>query len=297
MAKFQNIIVLLMCIALGLLAVFGVGRLQSDYFTNGFMTNGVTGLLQAGSLLTFAIGGGYVITNLSAEAKNPTRDIPLAIICATLLVALIYALISIISAGVLPVEQVAGKNLSLVAKEVLPAPAYTFFMVCGAMFALISTLNAQYAWATKPILQACDDGWLPKKLAYLHPKYKTPVILLSILYGLAAVSVVADISLSMLGNLSLIALSLTGLMVSANMWRLPKVVPEAWSHSKFKVGPGPLKILVAFCIGGAVFNIYMNMTQLSAALRIGNLIVILAAFLFAFVRRDKVVMDTNYEER
>lgn len=297
MAKFQNIIVILMCIALASLAAFGIGEVQPDYFTNGFMTHGITGLLQAGSLLTFAIGGGYVITNLSAEAKNPTWDIPLAIILATLVVAVIYAAISVISAGVLPVEEVAGKNLSAVASEVLPGPVYIFFMVCGAMFALISTLNAQYAWATKPILQACDDGWLPQKLAFLHPKYKTPVVLLAILYGLAVISVAADISMSMLGNLSLIALSLTGLMVSVNMWKLPQIVPDAWNRSKFKVCPGVMKVLVVLCILGSLFNIYMNLTQLSTALRIGNVVVVIFAVIFALVRRDKVEMDISYEEK
>ncbi len=296
MAKFQNIIVILMCIALASLAAFGMGNIQSDYFTNGFMTNGMTGLLQAGSLLTFAIGGGYVVTNLSAEAKNPTRDIPLAIILATLAVAVIYAAISIIAAGVLPVEEVAGKNLSIVANKVLPGPIYTFFMVCGAMFALISTLNAQYAWATKPILQACDDGWLPRQLAFLHPKYKTPVVLLTILYGLAVISVAADISMSMLGNLSLIALSLTGLMVSANMWKLPQIVPDAWNRSKFKVGPGVMKVLVVLCVLGSIFNIYMNMTQLTIELQIGNVIVVILAVIFALIRRNKVEMDISYEE-
>lgn len=296
MAKFQNIIVLLMCIALGLLAAFGFGKIQSDYFTNGFMTGGVQGLLRAGSLLTFAVGGGYTITNLSGEAKNPTRDIPVAIMVSTLLVAALYAVISIVAAGVLPVSEVAGQNLSIVANAVLPRPAYAFFMVCGAMFALVSTLNAQYAWATKPILQACDDGWLPKKLAYLHPKYKTPVVLLAILYVVAVVSVIADLSLSVLGNLSLIALSLTGLMVSANMWKLPQVAPSAWEKSKFKVSGGVLKLLVVLASAGSIFNIYMNATQLSTPLLLGNIAVIVAAIVFALIRRNNVTMDISYEE-
>lgn len=29
----------------------------------------------------------------------------------------------------------------------------------------------------EPILQGCDDGWLPQQLAYLYPKFKTPVVL------------------------------------------------------------------------------------------------------------------------
>ena len=75
-----------------------------------------------------------------------------------LCVAVIYGIVAVVAAGVLPVEQVAGENLSIVAKEILSGPVYVFFMFCGAGFALISTLNSQFAWAPKPIMQACDDG-------------------------------------------------------------------------------------------------------------------------------------------
>ena len=101
----------------------------------------------------------------------------MVMIISTLFVAVIYGVVAIVAAGVLPVDQVAGENLSIVAKEILSGPVYVFFMLCGAGFALISTLNSQFAWAPKPIMQACDDGWLPHGLAKLS-KWNTPIILL-----------------------------------------------------------------------------------------------------------------------
>ena len=239
---------------------------------------------------------GSAIVNLSAEAKKPTRDIPFAIITSTLIVAGLYALISVVASGILPVDEVAGKAMDLVANEILPKPAYAFFMVCGAMFALISTLNAQYAWATKPIMQACDDGWLPKKLAYLHPKHKTPVVLLVILYVVAVISVLSGLDVSVLGNLSLVVINVIFLMISAFMWRLPKVAPEAWAKSKFHVSDGVMKLLVAFSSVCAIITVYLNAIQLSTPLLIGNICAIAAAFLFALLRRKHAQMDISYEE-
>ena len=40
MAKFQNLIVTMLCIALGLFAVVGLKYVQPDYLTNGFLTDG-----------------------------------------------------------------------------------------------------------------------------------------------------------------------------------------------------------------------------------------------------------------
>lgn len=54
-----------------------------------------------------------IIVNLSAEAKKPTRDIPMVMIISTLCVAVIYGIVAVVAAGVLPVEQVAGENLSI----------------------------------------------------------------------------------------------------------------------------------------------------------------------------------------
>ncbi len=296
MAKFQNVIVVLLCLALASLGVFGVGRVQPDYLTNGFLTNGVLGLFKAGGLMTWALGGSYVLVNLSAEAKNPTRDIPLAMIISTVIVAAIYALVAVVASGVFPVEQVANQNLSIVAKEVLSTPVYSFFMVCGAMFALVSTLNAQYAWATKPILQACDDGWLPKKLAYLHPKFKTPVILLAILYVLGVVCVLTGWDVSILGNLALISSMIAFLLVSVFMGKLPEIAPEAWKKSKFHMNKGMLTLMVVYSSLASVFVIWLNAIQLSMPFIIGNIVIIVLAFVFSGVREKYVNMDISYED-
>jgi len=296
MARFQNVIVLFMCIALGLFAAFGVSHIQPDYFSNGFFTHGLGGMLKAAGLLTFATGGGYVVVNLSAEAKNPTRDVPLAVIVSTFAVALLYAAVAFVAAGVLPVDQVAGKSLAVVALEILPKPVYAFFMVCGAMFALITTLNATYAWATKPILQACDDGWLPKCLAYLQPTYKTPVILLSILYVLGVVSVLSGLDIGALGNLTQIVSNLTYLMVSVFLWRLPLLAPHAWEKSKFRLSPFMMKMVVFLATACSIFTIWLNGVGLSNTLVIGNILVLIASIVFAMVRQKKVTMDVSYEE-
>ena len=81
MEKFQNLIVAMLCIALGLFAVVGLKHVQPDYLTNGFLTGGIGGLFQAGGLLTFAVGGSTVVANLSAEAKKSNQGHPGSYAC------------------------------------------------------------------------------------------------------------------------------------------------------------------------------------------------------------------------
>ena len=104
-AKTQRVISATLILALGLFAGFGMGKIQLGYFASeGFFTGGMFGFLQAAGMLTFALGGGSGVVSLSAEAKNPTRDIPLVAIISTVVVAVIYALVGFVGAGVLPVE-------------------------------------------------------------------------------------------------------------------------------------------------------------------------------------------------
>lgn len=79
-------------------------------------------------------------------------------IASTLLVVLLYAFVSVVAAGVLPVSEIAGQPLNLITDFVLPKPAYAFFVACGAMFALISTLSNTSGQRIRSCRLATMDG-------------------------------------------------------------------------------------------------------------------------------------------
>ena len=295
-AKVQNLIVGCLVIALAAFAAFGVGEVKPGYMAaDSWMTGGMMGLLQAGGLLTFAVGGANCIVNLSAEAKKPTRDIPMVMIISTLCVAVIYGIVAVVAAGVLPVEQVAGENLSIIAKEILSGPIYVFFMFCGAGFALISTLNSQFAWAPKPIMQACDDGWLPHNLAKLS-KWNTPIVLLGILYVIGVVCILTGLSVSILGNMCLVANGVITFMINCSVFKLPSVVSEAWDKSRFRCSKSVLMLITVLGSAASAFNIYLNASRLSKSLLMINVVVIVVAFIFGTVREKKANVEVSYEE-
>ena len=155
-------------------------------------------------------------------------------------------------------------------------------------------MNSQFAWAPKPVLQACDDGWLPAGLAKLS-KWKTPYILMGILYGLGVICIFTGLSVAVLGNISLIATSVVGLMISANLWRLPKVCSEEWAKSRYRVSQNVLTTISGIAICSSVLNIYLNAIQLSTPLLVANVAVIAGAFVFSFLRSKHVHMEISYE--
>ena len=72
-------------------------------------------------MLSFACAGAKFLAENGGEVENPGKTIPKAMVFSTLLVAIFYALVGIVTACVLPVEEVAGVNISVVAKSVFPA--------------------------------------------------------------------------------------------------------------------------------------------------------------------------------
>ena len=297
MAKLQNLIVIALMAALALFAAYGLPNVTPDYLTEDFAPNGFMGMITAAALLYFATAGGQLIAGLSGEAQNPTRDIPRAIIISTVLVAALYAVVAVVASGVLPVEQVANKPLTDVAKTVLPAPLYVFFMVGGAMFALISTLNAQLACAPKALLQACADGWFTRKLAYIHPKYKTPMVLLTFYYLVGLLPIIFGFDIGLVANLTVCLSQINFMIISWNVVKLPKLVPEIWEKSSFKMSPHILKIWsrVAVCVG--IIQLWLLARDLSIPMLIGNVCYFIFALLFSKYRAksSKVKMEISYE--
>ncbi|EOV0955569.1 APC family permease [Edwardsiella piscicida] len=264
-ARVQKLMVLCLLSALLLFTVFGLFKIQPGFFSPpDFLTHGMLGLLQTAALLVFATGGAEVIVDVSGEAKNPKRDIPLVVIVSTLTVALLYCLMCTVASGVLPVPDVADKSLILVAEAILPRPLFIYFVICGAIFALATTLNAKISTCTKPILQACDDGWFPRRLAYLHPRYKTPVYLLMIFYLIGLIPILFDFSMGTIASVVLLLAYSFKIVLAYKVQDLPKLFPQQYAESPYRVSPLALRWLIALSVSGITFQCYLLLSRASA---------------------------------
>lgn len=298
MAKVQNLMMVFLLAALAIFVVFGWDDIEPGYFENDFMTDGAYGFIYASAFLTFAVLGANGIFQLGGECKNPKKDIPFVFIVSTLSVAILYALIATVAAGVLPAAEVANQNLSVVAQRILPKALYLFFIIGGAWCAIATTLNANIAWVTKPLIQAAEDGWFPKKLATLHPKYKTPVYLLLVFYIITVLPILTDISLENLANLTLVMQFVMMIFTALATIKLPKLLPEEWAASPFKCSQGMLTFFCVLATVVLIAQVYLNFISLTNALKIGQVGFIIVAYLYAHFRykSGKVQMTISYDK-
>ena len=300
MAKIQNLLIIVLILALGMFAVFGIPQVDfASYFSNAdglFMTEGITGFLTAVAYLGFATGGANVIMGVSAECKNPTKDIPFVMIVSTIGVAILYGFVATAASVVLPTETVMNQPLTLVAQTILPAPLYVFFVVGGAMFALATTLNSQIMSCTKPVMQSCEDGWFPQSLATLS-RYKTPYKILVIYYVILVVPILLDLDIAQISSIVQILGYINNLILTTTTMKLPKMFPEAWAKSQFHVPDGVFKILMLLTDVVLLIQASFMLGSMTPQLIIFNVAVLAAGFIWSFYRTGtgKAKPTVSYE--
>lgn len=299
-ARLQNIMVLVMSAALAVLIAYGLPNVQPgsfDFSSPEFMTNGLKAFLTTSAVMSFAIYGGISIMNYSAECKNPTRDLPFAIIGATLFVAVVYVLISIVASGVLPISEVAFKPLTLVADAVLPKALYLFFILGGAMIALSTTLNAALGWVTKPVLQACVDGWFPRGFGALTEKGKVPYKILTVFVVINAVIIISGWDISGIASSSLVLLFTLMIIRTVRLYKFDQIIPEAWEKSKFRLSKNGLILVEFFSILVMLVQIYFMVIEWSMNEWVYNSAVLVVGLVFTFTRyaSGKTNVEISYE--
>jgi len=286
-ARIGIVIAVVMLIAFATFIVFGLLRVDWGNYPPA-LPNGFAGLLQASALLTFATGGATVVTELGSEMKTPGRTIPLAVIGGTVFAALLYFLIGLPAAGVLPIDQVANQPLSVVSKEFLPGAAWIFFILGGAVLAVIGTMNAQLLWGSKSLLAAVDDGWFPKKVGAVNKRFGTPHFLLAFLFLVGIVPAAARIGISNIASAASAIGQLLFIIVMIAGLRLHYVRPDLQKASVFKLS---LPVQWVFTILGSAVCLYQTsllVQGLDAAVWITLLVWIALGVVWFFIRYPHV---------
>jgi len=252
-------------VALTIFAIYGMPQVDFASFTpEAMVPKGVDGLLTAIGLLAFASSGATCVAEMGGEMKNPGRDIPLTIIGSTLGVGFFYVAMAFVAAGTLPIADIANKPLTDVAKVILPPAFFYFFMIGGALVAMATTINAIFAWVTKGMIIACQDGWLPSSLGVVSKRFGTPHYLLTLFYVIGAVTIISGISLTEISKVGLGVLLSVNIIPVIACYQLPKKYPEQYGKAPFRLKPSilyPVVVLSAIIMAGQAFFLIKGLPQ------------------------------------
>lgn len=178
-------------VKLGILVFFLVmafAHFGTAHFQN-FAPAGKDGVVSAAAVIFFAFIGFDAVSTGSEEARNPRRDLPLAIIGSLAICTLFYVLVSVGALGIASPAQLGGSDapLATALSEGAGIGWAGSVLSFGALVAITSVALVIMFGQSRIFFAMCRDGLLPRSLSAVHPRYHTPARLTMLLGALVAV--------------------------------------------------------------------------------------------------------------
>jgi APA family basic amino acid/polyamine antiporter len=206
---------------------------------------GVSGLLRGTAIIFFSYVGFDAASTAARETRNPQRDVPLGILGALIISAVLYVGMSAVMTGMVPYQQLGADAPVAVALDAHPQLSWLGSLVkIGAIAGMTSVILMSMLGQPRIFLAMADDGLLPPSMRKVHPKYRTPHVATAITTVLAA-AIAGLFPLNILGELISmgILLAFTGVCIGVLVLRYTR--PNL--HRPFRV-----PFAAVTCVLGAV---------------------------------------------
>ena len=136
-------------------------------------------MVSAAAVIFFAYIGFDAVSTGAEEAKNPSRDLPIAIVGSLVICTIIYIVVAIAAVGSLDAKTLADSDAPLAAAldEGAGISWAASVMAFGALVAITSVLLTVFYGQTRIFFAMARDGLMPRGIAKVNPRTGTPVAL------------------------------------------------------------------------------------------------------------------------
>jgi amino acid transporter len=218
-ARLNTVATIAKLLPLILLAVAGLFFVNTDNLT-WTVAPAPADVARTSLLLIFAFAGIEGALAPSGEVRDPARTVPRAIALAMIGITALYLVLQVVAQGILgpALAQSTVAPLADAANAALGGWARTLLLV-GASVSMFGYLGASTFSTPRVIYAFASDGFLPRRLASVHPEYHAPsaaIITQSAIALALALSGTFE-RLALLANVSALALYLGCALAS---WKL-----------------------------------------------------------------------------
>ncbi|TDB96717.1 amino acid permease [Nonomuraea longispora] len=204
---------------------------------------GVAGITAAASQVFFSYIGFDAASTAGEEAKNPRRDLPLAIVFSLAIVTLVYVLVALAAVGAMPWTEFdpdsTEASLAYIADLAMGATWPGLIVSFGAVIAIASVVLTVMYGQTRILFAMSRDGLIPRVFQKVDPRRQVPVantfivaLFISVLAGLVPLGQLAEAT--SIGTLFAFAIVNVGVLVLR--YRSPEI-PRSFRVPFFPVTP------------------------------------------------------------
>ncbi len=149
---------------------------------------GVSGILAGAALVFFAYIGFDVVATTAEEARNPQKDLPIGIIASLTICTVLYCAVAAVVTGMVPYDKLDPKAALANAFAAHGQNWAATLIAAGAVAGLTTVVLTLLIGATRIIFAMSRDNLLPMGLAKVHPTFRTPWMISSIVTVICAIT-------------------------------------------------------------------------------------------------------------
>lgn len=234
-AWLQGLMFVLFVLGMIIFGIAGTANLNPANLTPLF-PNGTMMFIVVVVLASFSWAGLVALADIGGEVKNPRRNLPLALIIAFLVVLVLYtwqpfALVG--SMGWQEAAKAGSPAILLAAGKLMPGIGIWIIFI-AAMGAILTTINALTWSCARDLVAWARDGFFPKAVANLDPKFKTPGLAILIVLILEVLGILVAATIDKYAIACVLALMLIQIISAWCILRIPTKLPDLYAKSIFK---------------------------------------------------------------
>ena len=210
---------------------------------------GWDGIIRAATIVFFAYIGFEAVSTAGQEAKNPRKDMPIGILGSLIICTILYMLTAAVLTGVVSFTKLNVAAPVATAVDTF-GPEWSWLaklIKVGAIAGLSSVVLVLMFGQTRVFYSMSRDGLLPRPLAKVHSKFKTPwinTLIVGVLVSLAA----AIFDINQLGDLTSVGTLVAFGIVCFSVLFLRYQRPDLPRHFKVPGFPAVPAIGVILCM-------------------------------------------------
>ncbi|MCL1475126.1 amino acid permease [Argonema antarcticum] len=195
--------------------------------TGEFGSFGWSGVWRGAGVVFFTYIGFDAVSCAAQEARNPQRDMPIAILGSLLIATVLYIAVALVLTGIVPYQQLNVPDPIAVGVNAVGEGLRWLkpIVKIGAIAGMSSVIVVFLLGQSRVFYAMANDGLLPSQFAAIHAKFRTPYIAI-IVSGIVAMLLAGLLPIGLLGELVSIGTLLAFLIVCIAVPILRRTRPD-----------------------------------------------------------------------
>ncbi|MBZ6377586.1 amino acid permease [Pacificimonas aurantium] len=255
-ARVQGLMMVFLLLLFGAFISWGGAAAFDPARLDPLLPGGFGGVVAAAPLLMGLFFGIEAATEAGAEVVDGRRTIPVGIAVAIGSASLLYLAVSAVALGILGPARLAASDAPILeAAQAFMGPVAVPLIVCAAVIAIGTSLNAIFTLFSRSLLAMAEADMLPVALARVHPRWKTPYLALLTVFAIGCVGLFLPMELTFL----FLAVNIPNLVkygsICLSAARVAQSHPEIAARASFRPSPRYIRMFGwagALCAAGLV---------------------------------------------